>query len=167
MSFEQLVREKISTTSSKVARDVLKLVLGEYQQKNATVAATSHDAYAIIEKIVNSNQETLGFLKQEDPRRNGLEEENQTLKVLLAEGVAKKILPYYHNVDEVLKRLEDTPSLKAQVGDLLSKVDRSLLLDDNKNKRWVGQATGAIVKHFQAEKLDVKGEVVKEALARI
>jgi hypothetical protein len=166
-NFEDVLRRKLAGDLSKVSRGVLKVVLGEWQQKLAGGKATGYDAYAIIEKILNGNKETLGFLKVEDPRRAQYEEETATCTALLKETVSMGLLPYYHTTDETFAKVNADSELLAKVNDLLSNVDRTVPLDDNKNKKWIGQSTGAIVKFMNGQKLDVKGEVVKEVLARI
>ena len=144
MTFDAIVRAKIATTESKVAKGILKVVLGEYQQKNASGKATVNDGYSIIEKIVAGNKETLGYMKADDARRAGLEEETATVSALL---------PPYLSVDDTLKTIKGNEKLLAEVTTI--------------GVANIGRATGAVVKFCKAEKLDVKGDTVKDALTKL
>ena len=167
MTFEEVLRQKLASDVSKVSKGILKVVLGEWQQKLAGGKATGYDAYAIIEKILGGNKETLGYLKPDDARRATFEEENATVTALLTETVQMGLLPYYNTADETFAKVSGDEATTAKVNELLGNIDKTLPLDDNKNKRWVGQATGVIVKFMNGQKLDVKGDVVKEVLVRI
>jgi len=142
MSFEDVLRQKIAATPSKVAKSILKVVLGEFQQKNTTGKATEADGYKIIEKIVNGNNETLGFLKADDSRVAGLKEENEVVSALL---------PAYLTVDDVLLKINGDPQLLADV----------------KAAKGDGQATGVVSKWCKTQGLEAKGEVIKEAVTKV
>lgn len=158
MKFDEVLREKINTTSSKTAKSVLKVVLGEYQQKNASGKATEQDGYNVVEKLIAGNKETLGHLKADDPRREALEEENAVLATLL---------PPYLTADEVYALVKGNDKLLNEVNELFAKGDKTKPLTDAANAGYIGRSTGVVVKFCKAEKLDVKGDTVKEALGRI
>src|SRR5690348_3345808 len=67
-----------------VARDVLRLVLGEIQTAEARVGRSLRDdeAVAIVRKLVKSNEETLS-LGGESPQAPALRHENEILASLL------------------------------------------------------------------------------------
>mgnify|MGYP006320764971 CR=1 FL=1 len=142
MSFEDVLRQKIAAAPSKVAKSILKVVLGEFQQKNTTGKATEADGYKIIEKIVNGNNETLGYLKADDARASIMQEENEVVSALL---------PTYLTADEVLLKIIGEPQLLADV----------------KSAKGDGQATGVVSKWCKAQKLEAKGDVIKEVVTKI
>jgi uncharacterized protein YqeY len=158
MSFEEVLRQKISGTKSKVGRSVLKVALGEFQQKNANGKATEQDGLSVVEKIINGNRETLAVLKQEDARRADLEEEIVTLSSLL---------PTYLTADEVLEKVRADSSLFGEVNTVLSQGDKTRPVEDPANAKLVGRATGSVVKFFKSANIAVKGDTVKEALSRL
>lgn len=142
MGFEEVIRGKIAESKSPVAKSILKVVLGEFQQKNAGGRATENDGYSIIEKIISGNKETLGYFKADDPRREKLEEENVVVGALL---------PPYLSQEEVLTKINADATLLADV----------------KAAKGDGQAVGVAVKWFKTQKLDVKGDTVKAAVAQV
>lgn len=158
MSFEQIVRGKITATTSKVAKGILKVVLGEYQQKDASGKATVNDGYSIVEKIVNGNKEMLGYLKPEDPRIAVLVEENEVVTTLL---------PPYLTVDDVIGKINGDTELRQSVALFMDKCYPAKMPSDIANAAFVGRAIGVVTKWCKANQLDVKGEVVKEALVKL
>lgn len=138
--FEPIIRDLIAKSDSKVVKSVLKVVLGDFQTKNAKGTATDKDGFAIIEKIMTGNLETIGYLSAEDPRRQVLIEENECLATLL---------PKSATVEEVLAVITD--EMKNHVA--LAKND--------------GMATGILVKFAKAQGLNVKGDTAREAVSRI
>lgn len=155
MSFEQAVREKIASNPSKVAKGILKVVLGEFQQKNASGKATDNDGYSIIEKIVNGNKETIGYLKPEDPRVAVMTEENE---------VVSSLLPPYMSAAEVAVFIGDTPDLLLAVTNAFGNCDNAKPVTDKANAGNIGKITGVVVKACKAANKEVKGDAVKEAL---
>lgn len=158
MSFEETLRQKIAVTKSKVGRGVLKVALGEFQQKNASGKATEQDGFSVIEKIINGNRETLAVLKQEDSRRADLEEEV---------AILSELLPAYLTADEVFDKIKGDAVLCKDVNAVFDLGNRSLPASDASNAKNIGRATGVVMKYFKAAKLVVKGDAVNEALVRL
>ena len=142
MSFEDVLRQKIAAAPSKVAKSILKVVLGEFQQKNTTGKATEAHGYKTIAKVDNGNNETLGYLKADDARASIMQEENEVVSALL---------PTYLTADEVLLKIIGEPQLLADV----------------KSAKGDGQATGVVSKWSKAQKLEAKGDVIKEVVTKI
>ncbi len=142
MSFEQTLRDRINKAPFKsTERDLLKVVLGEFQLKAATLKVTDEMAIAIVKKMVKANDETLGHLGQDDARRKQYEEENQILQTLL---------PSYLTVDQILAKLSE--------GGLTEEV---------KTAKSEGQATGVAMRHLKSANASVEGETVKQAVQKL
>lgn len=123
-----------------VARDVLRLALGEIQtaeaRKNAPLS--EDDARAAIRKLVKSNQETLG-LTAAGERADTLRHEIEVLESLLP----KALTP-----DQIVAALaEHRDAIKAAGND--------------------GQATGIAMKHFKAQGVAVNAPDVTAAVKSI
>lgn len=122
-----------------VARDVLRLALGEIQtaeaRKNAPLS--EDDARAAVKKLVKSNQETLGLSQGE--RADTLRHEIEVLESLLP----KALTP-----DEIVAALgAQRDAIKAAAND--------------------GQATGIAMKHFKASGATVNASDVTAAVKAI
>lgn len=141
MSFEQTIRDRIAK-STPVVRNVLKVVLGEYQQKNFDGRATEQTGLNIIEKLIKANDDTLGYLKSEDGRIATLREENEALVSLL---------PKYLTCEQICKKIAGDESLY-----------KSVMECGNS-----GRTVGMVVKWCKTNNLEVKGEVVREAVQKI
>lgn len=137
MTFEETLRDRISKSPySSKERNTLKLVLGEFQQKAASGNVTEEMAHSIVKKIIKGNEETLGYLSQDDIRRNEYLEENE----ILAE-----LLPRYLTVDQIRESL------------LTAGIDVTSMSNE-------GQATGKAMQHFKATNSPVEGQTVKEVV---
>lgn len=158
MTFEEVIRQKIAESKSKVARGVLKVVLGEFQQKNVSGKATEQDGYNIIEKIINGNKETMSFMQPEDPRLAILTEESQ---------VVSTMLPTYLTADQVLSQLKTCELCSAAIRELFSKCDKNKPVTDVDNASQIGRATGVVIKCCKGAKLEVKGDAAKEAIIKL
>jgi uncharacterized protein len=124
-----------------VARDVLRLALGEIQtaeaRKNQPV--TEDEAAAALRKLIKSNEETLAALPEGDARIAGLKREIEVLAALA---------PAQLTVDQIVEALAaQVDAIKAAAAD--------------------GQATGIAMKHLKASGADVKGTDVGLAVKRI
>lgn len=124
-----------------VARDVLRLALGEIQtaeaRKNAPLG--EEDAAAALRKLIKSNQETLAALPAGDDRIAPLEREVQVLTSLL---------PAQMDAEQIVAALAgQVAAIKAAGND--------------------GQATGIAMKHLKASGAAVSGAEVTAAVKKI
>jgi len=106
-----------------VARDILRLALGEIQTAEArkNAPASDEEAAAAIRKLIKSNEETLG-LSGEGERATALRREIEVLSALL---------PKQMSVDDIVAALAgEVDAIKAAKGD--------------------GQATGIAMKHLKS-----------------
>jgi len=124
-----------------VARDVLRLALGEIQtaeaRKNATLS--EEEAAAALRKLIKSNEETLAALPAGDARIDPLKRE---VEVLLS------LLPAQLTVAQIVAALDaQLAAIKAANND--------------------GQATGIAMKHLKASGAQVNGSDVTAAVKQI
>lgn len=124
-----------------VARDILRLALGEIQTAEARKAApvTDEEAAAAVRKLIKSNEETLSLSADSPDRVTALEKEIEVLSALL---------PKQLSVDDIVKALE--PVKEAIVG---AKAD--------------GQATGVAMKHLKTTGASVNGNDVGAAVKKL
>ena len=123
-----------------VARDVLRLALGEIQTAEArkNAPATEEDAIAAVRKLIKSNEETLG-LTSDGERADVLRREIEVLSALL---------PKQLSVDDIVAALASQhDAIKAAKND--------------------GQATGIAMKHLKASGAAVSGNDVGAAVKKI
>lgn len=123
-----------------VARDVLRLALGEIQTAEArkNAPASEDDAANAIRKLIKSNEETLG-LTGDGERGNVLRREIEVLSALL---------PKQLSVDDIVLALAaQHDAIKAAKND--------------------GQATGIAMKHLKASGAAVSGNDVGAAVKKI
>jgi uncharacterized protein YqeY len=123
-----------------VARDVLRLALGEIQTAEARKSGTAsdEDAAAAIRKLIKSNEETLG-LAGEGERATTLRHEIEVLSGLL---------PKQLSVDDIVAALTtEHEAIKAAKSD--------------------GQATGVAMKHLKATGASASGNDVAAAVKKI
>lgn len=96
MSLEQTLRTRIASYHfSAPERSVLKVVLGELQQKGD---ATDEVGFTVIKKMIKSNEENLGYLAETDHRR---------AQYLLENEVLGSLLPKYLSAAEIRKALDE------------------------------------------------------------
>lgn len=139
MTFEENLRERIKKSPiNSVERTVLKVVLGEIQQKSASKAITEEQCHSIVKGMVASNKENLGFLQSSDPRYDKYVEENDVLN---------ELLPKYLTVDQITERLT------------ASGIDFKAVSE--------GQATGKAMQFFKAQNAPVEGQTVKQVVAEL
>jgi uncharacterized protein YqeY len=122
-----------------VAKDVLRVALGEIQtiehRKNATMS--DEEAVAVVRKLVKSNEETLAM--SEGERAATLRRENEILASLL---------PKTMDVDAIVAALESQrEAIRAAKSD--------------------GQATGIAMKHLKSTGAAFEGSVATEAVKKI
>jgi uncharacterized protein YqeY len=124
-----------------VARDVLRLALGEIQtaeaRKNAPLG--EEEAVAALRKLIKSNEETLAALAPEDDRVAALKREIEVLGALL---------PAQLSVVQIVAALDVArDAIKAAGSD--------------------GQATGIAMKHLKAVGASVNGAEVTAAVKQL
>ncbi len=140
MSFEEELRNRISKAPhGSMEKNLLKVVLGEVQQKSAMDSFSDEMGYSLVKKMIKANEENVGRLPSEDPRHQQFLEENKILDSLL---------PQYWSVEKIQQQLEaDGVDVKAAKND--------------------GQATGMAMKHLKSINALVEGDTVREAVARM
>ena len=122
-----------------VAKDVLRVALGEIQtqEHRANAPMSDEDAVAVVRKLVKSNEETLASSTGE--RAAILKRENEILAALL---------PKRMTVDEIAGALaSQRDAIRAAKSD--------------------GQATGVAMKHLKATGASFDGGDVAEAVKRV
>jgi uncharacterized protein YqeY len=123
-----------------VARDVLRLALGEIQTAEARKSASlsEEEAAAALRKLVKSNEETLG-LTTDAERSAALKKEIEVLTSLLPKSMS---------VDEIVAALaSQVDAIKAAKAD--------------------GQAVGVAMKHLKSSGASVSGNDVQVAVKKI
>lgn len=123
-----------------VARDVLRLALGEIQTAEArkNTQLSDEEAAGALRKLVKSNEETLG-LSGEGERATTLKKEIEVLTSLL---------PKQMSVDEIVAALSSqVDAIKAAKAD--------------------GQAVGVAMKHLKSTGASVTGNDVQVAVKKI
>jgi uncharacterized protein YqeY len=122
-----------------VAKDVLRVALGDIQTQEHRMNATmsDEDAIAVVRKLVKSNEETLASSTGE--RAATLTRENEILAALL---------PKRMTVDEI-------------AGALVSQRDAIRAAKSD------GQATGVAMKHLKTTGASFDGNDVSEAVKRV
>jgi len=140
MSYEQQIRERMSKAPhGSTERNLLKVVLGEVQQKSAMGEFTEEMGLAIVKKMMKANEETLPHLSETDSRRAKLLEENKVLTTLL---------PQYWTAGQIRERLQaDGVNVQGAKND--------------------GQAIGMAMQHLKKINAPVEGQTVKEAVAEM
>lgn len=142
MSFEQTVRDRIAKAPFRSReKDILKVVLGDIQQKAAGGTITEEQGHALVKKLVKGNEETLGHLKADDARRPQYVEENAILATLL---------PSYLTAEQVTAELTSAG-----------------VVEQVKAAKNEGQATGVAMKHLKGKGLAVEGDEVKKAVTAL
>jgi uncharacterized protein YqeY len=124
-----------------VARDVLRLALGEIQTAEARKAAalSADEATAAVRKLIKSNEETLAAVGDADSRASALKHELEVLRALLPSQL--------------------TP---AQIVDALKDQHAAIKAANND-----GQATGIAMKHLKSTGASVDGKDVSAAVKQI
>lgn len=123
-----------------VARDILRLALGEIQTAEARKEApvTDEEATSAVRKLIKSNEETMS-LATDDATKATLKKEIDTLAVLL---------PKQMSVDEIVAAL-------APVADAI------------KAAKADGQATGVAMKHLKSTGANASGNDVGAAVKKL
>ena len=122
-----------------IAKDVLRVALGEIQtqEHRANAPMSDEDAIAVVRKLVKSNEETLASSTGE--RAATLKRENEILAALL---------PKRMTVEEIVDALApQREAIRAAKSD--------------------GQATGVAMKHLKATGVSFDGSDAAEAVKRV
>lgn len=139
---EQELRRRI--TASKIGsteRDVLRVVLGECQQKSFSGKISDDIVVGVIRKLLKSNQETIGYLKENDNRRSDYLEEIEVLNSLL---------PAFWSETEIK-----------------SKIISEGLFEKVKMARSNGEAVGLVMGQFKKTNAPVEGNTVKKVIEQL
>ena len=137
------LKKRIATAvkdGDSVARDVLRLALGEIQTAEArkNTQLSDEEAAAALRKLVKSNEETLGL--------SGEGEQATTLKKEIE--VLTSLLPKQMSVDEIVAALaSQVDAIKAAKAD--------------------GQAVGVAMKHLKSTGASVTGNDVQAAVKKL
>ena len=84
MSYEEQIRERMyKAPHGSTEKSLLKVLLGEVQQKSNIGQFTEEMGLAIVKKMMKANEETIPHLSETDSRRAKLLEENKVLISLL------------------------------------------------------------------------------------
>lgn len=138
MAFEQMLREKINSSPfGSKERNLLKVVLGEWQQKTAIGKTTDELGQSIVKKMIKANEENIGLLALADERRDDFVVENKVLA---------ELLPQYLSA--------------AQITAALAEVDL-------KTPASEGAAVGLAMQHLKKLNANVEGQTVKKVVAEI
>jgi uncharacterized protein len=140
MSYEQQIRDRMSKAPhGSTEKSLLKVVLGEVQQKSALGEFTEEMGLAIVKKMMKANEETIPHMSEADSRRAKLLEENKVLASLL---------PQYWTAGQIRERLQaDGVNVQSAKND--------------------GQAIGMAMQHLKKINAPVEGQTVKEAVAEM
>ena len=140
MSYEAQIRERMSKAPhGSTEKELLKVLLGEVQQKSNIGQFTDEMGLAIVKKMMKANEETIPHLSETDARRAKLLDENKVLTSLL---------PQYWSAGQIRERLQAD----------------GLNLQGAKND---GQAIGMAMGHLKKINAPVEGQTVKEAVAEL
>lgn len=135
-NFETQLRQLIADAPpSSSARNLFKVVLGEWQTKTTFDKGTDEVGYNIIRKMIKANEENLGYLAEGDSRRAQYQEENELLSALM---------PSFLSAEQIQAELAG--------------VDLTAAKSD-------GQAMGLAMKHLKSKGLSVEGDTVKQVVA--
>lgn len=142
--FVEEIKKRIAAAvkeADTVARDVLRLALGEIQTAEArkNAALGEDEAMAALRKLIKSNEESLAALPPTDARVASLQREVEVLTSLL---------PAELSVDQIVHALaSQAEAIRAAKGD--------------------GQATGIAMKHLKAVGAAVSGANVTAAVKQL
>lgn len=83
--FVEQLKNKINSLNVGLGstRNLLKVVLGEIQQKAAFKEITDQECHNIVRKIIKANEENIGLLGDDDSRKEQFHKENIILNSLL------------------------------------------------------------------------------------
>jgi hypothetical protein len=140
MSYEEQIRERMcKAPHGSTEKSLLKVLLGELQQKSNIGQFTDEMGLAIVKKMMKANEETIPHLSETDARRAKLLEENKVLTSLL---------PQFWTAGQIRERLQ------------ADGVNRQGAKND-------GQAIGMAMGHLKKINAPVEGQAVKEAVAEM
>ena len=125
-NFETQLKQLIKDAPpSSDARNLYKVVLGEWQTKTAMDKGSDEMGFNIVRKMIKANEENLGYLTESDPRTAKYKEENKLLEVLM---------PSFLSLEDIQREL-------------------SSVEDTIKGAKSDGQAMGLAMKHLKGQGL--------------
>jgi uncharacterized protein YqeY len=144
---EQTIRDMIKQAMrdrDAVARDVLKLALGEVTSARAVGDVSEEQAVKLVRKIVEANHETIAALESRggDDRIANLRREIDVLEALL---------PKQWTADDIERHLREDATV----------------LDQIQGAQADGQAMGMAMKALKAQGAPVDGKVVGEVVRKL
>jgi len=138
MSFEKELRDLIAESKfGSDRRNLLKVVLGEWQRKSVGKAASDESGYNVIKGMIKANEEVIRLRPQDHPDRLKYEDENE----ILAE-----ILPAYWSAEKIRENL--------------GQIDFSAVNN-------AGQAMGLAMKHLKGLNAPIEGDTVKKVVVEM
>ena len=144
MLIEKIKEEIKSSTLSKdeIKKNILKVALGEINTLQSRSPSSTDDQFIkLLEKLVNSNKETISFA-QDVSVKSKLEQEI----TILSSFIPKKI-----SVDDLLFILEKN----------------SVLVENIKSAKSDGQAMGQVIKYLKNININFNNSDVTEAIKKI
>jgi uncharacterized protein YqeY len=144
MSLTEQIKSQLRTAmkeKNETKRNILRVVLGDVStlEVRAGKTITDDDVAKVVRKVMQGNEETMGYLKPETDKYKILAEENNVLTTLLPKTLSTK---------DIMTELEP-------------------LIGELKNAKNSGQATGTAMKHLKSKGLNVLGEDVKKVIEDI
>lgn len=138
MNFEEKLRVKINTFPFQSSeRNLLKVVLGEFQRKGVGKSVSDETGYNVVRKMIKVNEENSALLGEDDPWTQVFEEENQVMAMLL---------PKCWDAEHIQAHL-DLELIRAAKND--------------------GQAMGLAMRTLKELDAPVEGDVVKAVVSKI
>lgn len=144
MSLESRIKSQLTSAMKErkeVEKNVLRVVLGDTSTlaSRSGKALTDDEVAKVIRKVVQSNEETMGYMKPEMDNFKKLHQENVILKDLLPKTLTQE-------------------EIQAELNNMLEEIKVS------KND---GQATGICMKYLKTKGVNVLGDDVKAVVANI
>ncbi len=140
MSLEEKIRQLIKEYGYASAESkFLRTVLGELQLEMNRPGFKEGNALSVVKKCISGNEETLGYLSEDDDRHATLVWENELLQTFL---------PSYLSEDEIREHLSQIPEFSSK--------------ENN-----VGKLMGFAMSYFKNKNLPVEGQTVKAVIIEL
>lgn len=127
---------------NEVAKNILRLILGEFQQRDKISDLEKEN---IVRKIIKSNNETISLIKE---LPEGIQNKSNLNDLFSENIIMEKLLPQKLTKDSIICQIDN-------------------LIPDIKNTKNDGQAIGIIIKHFKNIGITVDSVIVKEIVLEI
>lgn len=186
MTFETVLREKIAKAGfGSDERTLLKVVLGDIQQKSATGKVTDEVCHGIVKKMIESNKQNLDYLT-DSHLKSLVKKDKYDEAVILAKESAnasdrlgslsaalvqlgfvksEQLTPSDYRYQKFQEENQILVELLPQY--MTPDQIRKSLIDagvDVKSQQNDGQATGKAMAHFKSTNAPVEGQTVKEVV---